>query len=190
MKKILIGLSLLFIMSGCDSEEKSLSCTSSNESNGVTTTTTYDVKYKDDQVKYVTITYDYNQTTSSKKQDGENADTDGITEDNNTTNNNEQNSDNVVDGVVGDAIDTTIDGVTDTILDLAGIKNNMQNQMSMYDNIEGLTYNVDVDNDNEYKVTYKIDVDVINEDELSRFDIRKDFSDLKSNYENLGYTCE
>ena len=184
MKKVLIGISILFIMSGCDSNTKTLSCTSSNESNGMTTTTIYDVEYKDDQVKHVTITYDYNQTTTT---DGTNADTDGIT---NNDDNNNLESDDVVDGAVGDAIDTTIDSVTNTILDLAGIRSNIQNQMTNYDNIDGLTYKVAVDNDNEYKVIYEIDMDKINEKDLSNFDVRKDFSDLKSNYENQGYTCE
>ena len=188
MKKILIYLSVLFLMSGCDNKTKDLSCTSTSETGGVRTTTTYNVKYMNDEVKHVTIIYDYNQQTNNNTTDGVNANTDGTTE--NNDNNNNLTSDDVVDGVVGDAIDTTIDGVKDTILDLAGIKSTIQNQMSTYDNIEGLTYKVDVDTNNEYKIIYEIDMDKIKEEDLTRFDVRKDFSETKSNYDNLGYTCE
>ena len=119
-----------------------------------------------------------------------NTDTDGL--DKNDTNNNDNTleSDEVVDGVVGDAIDTTIDGIKDTILDLAGIRNTYQNQISTYDNIEGFSYKVDVDNNNEYKVIYEIDMDKISDADLTRFGINRDFSDMKSDYEDLGYTCE
>ena len=62
--------------------------------------------------------------------------------------------------------------------------------MSTYDGIEGFTYSVDVDSDNEYKVIYKIDMDKINDDDLNRFNVGRDLSDLRTNYENSGYTCE
>ncbi len=198
MKKILLGLSVLFLMSGCDNGTDTLSCTSSSTANGVTTKTKYTIDYKDDDVKHVTITYDYNQdttnnntrnTTDDNKVDGVDADTDGMDTDKNTNNNN-LDSDDVVDGVVGDAIDGTVDGIKDTILDIAGIKNTYENQMSSYDNIEGFSYKVDVDTDNEYKVIYEIDMDKINDSDLTRFNITRDFSDLKTNYEDLGYTCK
>lgn len=188
MKKILVCLSILLLMSGCDNETKDLSCTSTNETGGVKATTTYNIKYKDDEIKYVTIIYDYNQITTNTT-DGINADTDGTTE-NEDTNNQDTTSDNVIDGVVGDAIDTTIDGVKNTILDLAGIKRTVQNQMNTFDNIDGLSYKVDIDTDNEYKITYEIDMDKVNDEDLARFDVSKDFSDTKTNYKDLGYTCE
>ena len=208
MKKLLIGLSVLFIISGCGDENKTLSCSSTSETNGVTTKTTYSVKYKDDEVNHVIITYDYtqennrNETDSNENNsennnqdntdtDGVNADTDGTTENNNTNkNDNTLESNEVVDGAVGDAIDNTIDGVKDTILDLAGIKSSFQNQMNIYDDIEGLTYKVDIDNDNEYKVIYEIDMNKISDEDLKRFDVVKDFSEMKTNYENQGYTCK
>lgn len=193
MKKLLIVLSVLFLMSGCNSESKTLSCTNTSEANGITTKTKYEIKYMNDEVKHVTITYDYNQTNNRKEVDGTNADTDGLdknTEGNTTTNDNNLQSDEVIDGVVGDAIDSTINGITDTILDLAGIKNNYQNQMSTFDNMEGFSYKVDVDNDNEYKITYDIDMDKISDEDLTRFNIGRDYSDIKSNYTDLGYTCE
>ena len=96
----------------------------------------------------------------------------------------------VVDGVVGDVIDGTVDGVTDTILDLAGIRNTYENQFSIYDNIEGFSYNVDVDNDNEYKVVYEIDMDKISDNDLATFNVTRGFQDIRTNYEDLGYTCK
>ena len=190
MKKLLIAFSALLFISGCGEESKTLSCSNTSESNGVTTNTKYEIKYQNDEVKHVTITYDYNQTTNNEV-DGTDADTDGLDRNDNTTNNdNNLESDDVVDGVVGDAIDTTINGVTSTILDLAGIKNTYQNQMSTYDNIEGFSYKIDVDNDNEYKIIYDIDMNKISNNDLARFDIDRDFSNLKTNYTNLGYTCE
>lgn len=196
MKKLLIGLSVLLLMSGCDSNTKTMSCSNTSESNGITTKTKYEIKYMDDEVKHVTITYDYNQTNNTKNNnevDGTNADTDGLDQNNDnntTTNDNNLQSDEVIDGVVGDAIDSTIDGVKDTILDLAGIKNNYQKQINTFNNMKGFSYKIDVDNDNEYKVIYEIDMDKISDEDLSRFNIGRDYSDIKSNYNDLGYTCE
>lgn len=223
MKKLLIGLSVLFLMSGCDNGTDTLTCTSRSTANGLTTDTKYEIKYKDDVVKYVTITYDYNQdtngngtttdntgnnntnnnttnnnarnndmndNTTNNNTDGINADTDGTTDDKDTTNNGNIDSDEVIDGAVGDTIDGVVDGVTDTILDLAGIKSTYENQMSSYNNIEGFSYDVDVDNDNEYKVVYKIDFDKISDSDLTRFNVDRDFSTIKANYEDLGYTCK
>lgn len=197
MKKILLVLSVLFLMSGCDNGTDTLSCSSTSTANGVTTKTTYNIDYKDDDVKHVTITYDYNQDTNNntnnanddEKMDGVDVDTDGIDNDK-ATRNNDLDSDDVVDGVVGDAIDGTVNGVKDTILDIAGIKNTYENQMSSYKNIEGFSYKVDVDNDNEYKVIYEIDMDKISDSDLTRFNVTRDFSDIKTNYEDLGYTCK
>lgn len=189
MKKILIALSLLFIMSGCDENTDSLSCSSTTTANGVTTKTNYDIDYVNDDVKYVTITYDYSQTNNNDDEmDGLNADTDGLDETDN--NNNNLDSDDVVDGVVGDAIDEAVEGVTDTILDIAGIKNRYENQLSTYDNIEGFSYEVDVDSNTEYKIIYKIDMNKIKDSDLAKFNVTRDFSDIRTNYEDLGYTCK
>lgn len=197
MKKILIVLSVLFLMSGCNNATDTLSCSSTTTANGVTTKTTYDIDYKDDDVKYVKITYDYSQdaTTNNTEDDndtmdGVDADTDGIDNDNTNDNDASVKSDDVVDGVVGDAIDGTVDGVKETILDLAGIKNRYENQLSAYDNIEGFSYKVDIDSNTEYKIIYEIDMDKISDTDLTRFDVTRDFSDIKANYEGLGYTCK
>ena len=160
MKKILIFLSILFLISGCGSN-KTLTCKAKNTANGMDTNIDYKAEYKDKNLKYVTITYDYlkndnnettgtvttttqttngtttttttNQSTTTNDKDGINADSDGIT--NNKSNKN-TTSDDVVDGLVGDTIDGAVDGVTNTILDLSGIKDKYENQITTYDGIE------------------------------------------------------
>ena len=159
MKKLLTALSVLVLMSGCDNTTTdTLSCNSTTTANGVTTKTSYDIEYQNDDVKYVTITYDYSQddVTADDEMDGVNADTDGLDEDDTTDNDERIDSEDVVDGVVGDAIDGTVDGVRETILDIAGIKNRYENQLSTYDNIEGFSYQVDMDSDTEYRIIYEI----------------------------------
>lgn len=219
MKKILIALALVCVLTGCDGDKKNLSCTKTTNANGLTTKTSYDIEYAGDDVKYLTITYDYSQGNNNDM-DGVNADTDGITENNNnarnntgnnnttgttnnTTNNTTRNNttgntsgnsglkaDDIVDGIVGDAIDETIEGVTETILDIAGIRNRYENQLATYDNIEGLTYDVDVDTNNAYRVIYKIDMTKISDNDLARFNATRDLSDLRTTYEGQGYTCK
>ena len=44
MKKLLIGLSVLLFMSGCGTETKTLSCSSTSDANGVTTNTKYNIE--------------------------------------------------------------------------------------------------------------------------------------------------
>ncbi len=221
MKKILIFLSILFLMSGCGDNNEKLTCSSKSTANGMTTNTDYEIEYKDNEVKFVTITYDYIQdennntdnttqdidttadtttgetnseieardnsttTNTTDDTDGINADSDGIT----TDDNNKSNSDDVVDGVVGDTIDGAIDGVTDTILDIAGIKDTYENQINSYGGIEGFSYKVDTDNDNEYKIIYRIDFEKISDTDLARFNLDRDLDTTRTNYEDLGYTC-
>lgn len=190
MKKLFIFFTVMFLVSGCDNAEtKTLSCKSTNDQNGITTTTKYDFKYLDDEIKHVTITYDYSRNNMNEDVDGVNADTDGLDE-NQDNNKNVTSSDDVVDGVVGDAIDETINTVTDTILDIAGIRDTFENQMSAFDGIEGFSYEVDTNTDNEYRVIYEIDMDKISDDDLSRFDIDRNFTNSRNSYEDLGYTCQ
>ena len=123
--------------------------------------------------------------------DGVDASTDGTTpNDGNVLNDGEITSDEVIDGVVGDSIDGLVDGVKDAILDLSGIRSMYQNQFSSFDNIMGLTYDVDVDSDTEYKVVYKIDFDKISDSDLTRFNVDRDFDRFKTSYEDLGYICK
>lgn len=189
MKKYLIAIAVLFVISGCNTTDtKSLSCTNTSTANGVTTKISYDVDYLDEDIKYVTITYDYQQDNTSDKTDGVDADTDGISK--NSDNNEDIDSNDVVDGVVGDTIDGIVDGVKDTILDIAGIKTSYENQLSVYDGIDGFSYKVDMDTDNRYKVIYKIDMDKIDDTDLNKFSVTRDINDFKTNYTSSGYTCK
>lgn len=198
MKKLFMLIMVLFVVSGCgeNDDTKTLSCSSTdvNDLSGITTKTKYDLQYVDDEIKHVTITYDYSQDTTNNGNDnvdGVDVDTDGI-DDNDDVNNNDNSvsSDEVVDGVVGDAIDETVDTVTDAILDIAGIRTTFENQFAAYDNMEGFSYEVDTDSDNEYKVIYEIDMDKISDANLATLNIDRDFGTTRTNYENSGYTCQ
>lgn len=194
MKKLFICFAVLFLASGCDNstDTKTLSCTNNNNNeNGIISETRYDFKYVGDEIKHVTITYDYTRDMTDENVDGVDADTDGLDQNDDANPDDDTlSSDEVVDGVVGDAIDETVDTVTDTILDIAGIRNNFEKQMSNYDNIEGFSYEVDTDSDDEYRVIYEIDMDKISDDNLSLFDIDRDFDTARTNYEDTGYTCQ
>ena len=215
MRKLFFAFLALLIMSGCSGDMSNLSCSNTTTSNGITTKTKYDIDYRKEDVKKLVITYEYVQdninnatannntdstanndtsrnatdNTTREKKDGVNSDTDGVSDKKDSNGN--LKSDDVVDGVVGDAIDSTIDGVTNTILDLAGIRSTYENQMNTYGNIEGFSYKVDKDLDNEYKVIYTFDMDKISDKDLATFNIpSKKFADLKKNYMDLGYTCK
>lgn len=220
MRKLFFAFLALLVMSGCSGDMSTLSCSNTTTSNGITTKTKYDIDYQKEDVKKLVITYDYVQdntnnatannntdsttnsdantnngtsrntdNTTREKKDGVNSDTDGVSDKKDSNGN--LKADDVVDGVVGDAIDSTINGVTNTILDLAGIRSTYENQMNTYGNIEGFSYKVDKDIDNEYKVIYTIDMDKISDKDLATFNIpSKKFADLKKNYVDLGYTCK
>lgn len=192
MKKLFIIFTILFVLSGCgeNKDSKTLSCSTTDKANGITTTTKYDFKYKNDEVDHVTITYDYVRDNANEDMDGVNADTDGLDEDNENVDDNVVNSDEVVDGVVGDTIDETVDTVTDTILDIAGIKNDNADEISNYNNIEGFSYEVATDTDDHYKVVYEIDMNKISDDDLEAFDIDRNLATSRGNYEDTGYTCK
>lgn len=187
MKKILICLGLMILVSGCGETTNSLQCNRTTTTNGLTTNVTYDIDYLEDDVKYVTITYNYKQdeNTTKKDLDGVGTGTDGTTQDDNT-----KEKDGIVDGVVGNAIDEGINTVTDTILDIAGIRKNYENQIATYDDIEGLEYKIDDSKDTEYTVVYKIDFNKIKDSDLARFNIDRKFTTTKTTYENQGYTCK
>ena len=198
MKKLLLCLSTLLLISGCGEKNSKLTCTSQNRSSYMTTDTKYDIEYDDNKVKTVTITYDYKKNddntnpadNNNNNKDGVNADTDGTTKDNDDNNNGVTSSDEIIDGAVGDTIDGIVDGVTDTILDISGIRNTYDNQIATYENIEGFSYDIKEDTDNKYKVVYKIDFDKISDSDLTRFNLDRDLDTIKSNYEDSGYTCK
>lgn len=213
MKKISIfltvtGVSLL--LSGCGTNNM-LTCTDEVNANGMTTKTTYNIEYKGNDVKHLKITYHYTQDNEvdgiGTGTDGSSADgtdrnnrvteEDNVTEDgtnnrNNTdmdgtiNSNESDDSDDFVDGAVGDAVDT----VTDTILDLSGIRERYTNQLNTYRNIQGFTSDVEVDNDDEYKIAYDIDYDTISDSDLSLFNASRDLDTLRDNYESQGLTCK
>ena len=188
MKKLLICLGITLLLSGCGETNESLQCNQSITANGLTTNTTYDIEYdENDTVKYVTITYEYteDQYTTKNNLDGVGTDTDGTTEDDDINEN-----DGIVDGVVGAAIDEGVEAVTDTILDIAGIKNNYEQQLAEYDDIEGFSYTVDRNLDNEYTIVYKIDLDKISDTDLARFNINENLKNTRTTYESQGYTCK
>lgn len=187
MKKILVCLGITLLLSGCGETTDSLQCKQSITANGLTTNTTYNIDYDEDDVEYVTITYNYSQDeyTTEDNMDGVGTGTDGTTEDDDINEN-----DGIVDGVVGDTIDEGVETITETILDIAGIKNNYEQQLTAYNDIEGFDYTVDRDLENEYTVVYKIDLNKINDTDLQRFNIDRNLTNLRTTYETQGYTCK
>jgi len=187
MKKILVFLGITLLLSGCGETTESLQCKQSITANGLTTNTTYDIDYENDDIKYVTITYNYKQDeyTTRNNLDGVGTGTDGTTQDDDVNEN-----DGIVDGVVGDAVDEGVETITDTILDIAGIKNNYEQQLTMYDDLEGFDYKVDRNLENEYTVVYKIDLDKIDDTDLTTFNIDRNLKNTRTTYEDQGYVCK
>lgn len=193
MKKIILCLGIMFLISGCNGATNRMKCNSTTTTAGLTTDTTYEIDYKEKDVKYVKITYKYNQENANvSTTDGVGTGTDGTTRDreSNTTSTTSDKND-VVGGAVGSTVDEGIDAVTDTILDIAGIKTRQEQLLQGYNNITGFSYDIkDKDNDNEYTVIYKIDLTKINDTDLARFNIDRNIDTLKTTYENQGYTCK
>jgi hypothetical protein len=202
MKKIILCLGIMFLISGCNGATNNMKCNSTTTTAGLTTDTTYEIDYKDKDVKYVKITYKYNQeNANTSTTDGVGTGTDGTTRDRTSdtsstsatsdTTSTTSDKNDVVGGVVGSAVDDGIDAVTDTILDIAGIKTRQEQLLQGYNNITGFSYDVkDKDNDNEYTVIYKIDLTKISDTDLARFNIDRNIDILKTTYENQGYTCK
>ena len=181
MKKIIVLLVAILIVSGCTTSpmEDKLYCESTTTSGNLTTKTSYDITYTDNDVKFTKIVYEYSQIVDNTE-DGVGTGTDGTTEDDDTKN------DGIVDGKVGDAVDD----VTDAILDLAGIRTMYTNRLNEYDKIEGFTGIVDDNEQNKYKVTYEIDLTKISDDDLSKFNLDRNYNTLKSSLEDQGLTCK
>ncbi len=206
MKKTLLLIAVIIILSGCGTD-KTLTCSTDNNLGTVTSNSKYLIEYRDNEVKKLTVTYEYNDNHT----DGVGTGTDGTTEDNdldskiddkndtdmNTdTNNNaddtntDANDDEVIGGVVGESLDDVITGITDGILDIAGIKTRHDARFGTYTNTEGFMRTIDVDNDTDYKVTYTYDLTKLSDDDITALGISKDFDTLKSNYTNQGLTCK
>ena len=199
MKKLILCLGIIALLTGCGKEEKMMTCTNETTTNGLTSGTEYLVTYTDDEVSHVRITYNYNQDTHT---DGVGTGTDGTTEDgkeDNTTddedktdgvieNNNEDNNE-IVDGIVGDTADMLIGGMYNTILDISGLKDRHTNDMNTT-NIEGFTSSVEDNTNSSYKVVYNLDLTKISDEDINRFNVDRSYQTLRDNYTNQGLTCK
>lgn len=179
MKKALIIIAVIAVLSGCGTTN-TLTCTTSNTMGTFTSNTTYKIDYSGNDVKKLTVTYDYR----DKHVDGVGTGTDGITDDTDTDN------DGIIDGVVGEALDDVVTGITNGILDMAGIKTRHNTRFGTYANTTGFTTNIDVDNDTDYKVTYTYDFAKLSDTDITNFGISKDFNTLKTSYTDRGLTCK
>ena len=182
MKKIKLCLGIITLLSGCGEKEEVLTCTKETTYNGLTSGTKYEVTYKNDEVKHVKITYDYNQDTTT---DGVGTGTDGTTNEDGKV----KQEDGVVGGAVGEATSDIIGGIYDTILDLSGLKTRHTNQINNT-NIEGFTSKVEGNTNTSYKVVYDLDLTKISDTDITKFNVDRNFTTLKNNYTNQGLTCK
>lgn len=181
MKKALLIIAVIAVLSGCGTTE-TLTCTSSNTVGNITSNTTYMVEYQGNDVKMLTVTYDYN----DDHVDGVGTGTDGTTEDEDTA----TEDDGIVDGVVGEALDDVVSGVADGILDIAGIRNRHNTRFGTYTNTEGFSTMIDSDNDTDYKVTYTYDLNKLSDTDITTFGISRNINSLRTSYTKRGMTCK
>lgn len=196
MKKIILCIGIVALLTGCGEEEQMMTCTRETTNNGLTSGTEYLITYTDDEVSHVRITYNYNQNTTT---DGVGTGTDGTTEDGKEDKNNNNNTDGVIEdnddndgivgGIVGDGADMLIGGIYNTILDISGLKDRHTRDMNTT-NIEGFTSNVQNNTNNSYKVVYDLDLTKISDDDIDRFNVDRSFTSLKDTYTNQGLTCK
>lgn len=179
MKKALLIIAVIAVLSGCGTTE-TLTCTTNNTVGTLTSKSTYKIDYMNNEVKKLTVTYEYNDNHT----DGVGTGTDGTTDDTDTDN------DGIIDGVVGEALDDVVTGVSDGILDIAGIKSRHNARFGTYTNTEGFMTKIDNDNDKDYKVTYTYDLSKLSDTDLATFGIDRDFNTQKTTYTNRGLTCK
>ena len=187
MKKILMFIFFILLLSGCDtSKMDTMSCEKEYDTNnGIDTKITYSIDYENNEVKKVRMTYDYTQNDNvDNVTDGVGTGTDG------TTNDTQKDKDGIIDGVIGNGIDAIVGSVTDAILDLSGLKERHANVQGTYGNMTGFSVQNTTDTDNNYKVTYVIDFDTISDDDLKKLNLSRDIDTLKNNYISQGYTCK
>lgn len=179
MKKALLIIAVIAVLSGCGSND-TLTCTTSNTVGDFTSNTTYMVEYKNNDVKMLSVTYDYR----DDHVDGVGTGTDGTTNDTDTDDN------GIIDGVVGEALDDVVTGITDGILDMAGIRTRHNTRFGSFTNTEGFTTKIDNDNDTDYRVTYIYDLNKLTDTDITTFGISRDFETLRTSYTNRGMTCK
>ena len=98
MKKALLIIAVIAVLSGCTTNTKTLTCTSENTSGNITSKTKYMIDYEGNDVKKLTVTYDYKDNHT----DGVGTGTDGTTSDNDPDDN------GIIDGVVGETLDDVV----------------------------------------------------------------------------------
>lgn len=180
MKKVLLIMAVIAVLSGCGTND-SLTCTAENTLGNISSNTTYKIDYRDNDVKMMTVTYEYRDGHI----DGVGTGTDGTTEDDDTTN----ETDGIINGVVGEALDDVVTGVTNTILDLADIRTRHNARFGTYTNTDGFMTSIDTNNDNDYKVTYTYDFSKLSDDDITSFGISRNFDTMQSMYTSRGLTC-
>lgn len=183
MKKTLLIIAVIAILSGCrmnNAKDEILICKANNTIGNITSNTTYKIDYMNNDVKKVTVTYDYR----DNHVDGVDTGTDGTTDDT------DPDDDGIVDGVVGEALDDVVTGITDGILDMAGIRTRHNSRFGTYTNTDGFMTNIDSDNDTDYRITYTYDLTKLSDSDLSIFGIDRDIDTIRSNYEDRGLTCK
>ena len=180
MKKALLIIAVIAVLSGCGTND-SLTCTTENTLGNISSSTTYKIDYRDNDVKMMTVTYEYKDGHT----DGVGTGTDGTTEDDDTAG----ETDGVIDGVVGEALDDVVTGVTNTVLDLADIRTRHNNRFGTYTNTNGFMTSIDTNNDNDYKVTYTYDFSKLSDADVASFGISRDFDTMQNMYTSRGLTC-
>lgn len=195
MKKALIILIAVVALSGCGTNEMT-TCTNETKVGNITSKTVYTVEHKDNDVKKIMITYEYNDNHT----DGVGTGTDGTTKDKiadeednpKETNENKTKTDN--DGLIGgaakEALDDIVTGIADGIIDIASIKESHNTKFGTYTRVEGFTRTVDVDNTNDYKVTYTYDLTKLSDTDITALGVNKNYNTLKQSYIDRGLTCK
>ena len=180
MKKALLIIAVIAVLSGCGTND-TLTCTNENTVGNISSTTTYKIDYRNNDVRMMTVTYEYKDNHT----DGVGTGTDGTTEDDDVIG----ETDGVIDGILGEALDDVVDGTTNTILDLADIRTRHNNRFGNYTNTNGFMTSIDTNTDNDYKITYTYDFSKLSDEDITNLGITRDLDTLRTTYTNRGSTC-
>ena len=193
MKKIFFTLLIgVFMITGCGAgATKTMKCTYQNSTGSISSKTTYNIDYENNDVKKVRVTYNYHFEQLNDIDGDGNNDVDGVgTGTDGTTNDTQIDNDGIIDGVVGSAIDSIVSGVTGTILDISGLRDRHATVQNTYGSIPGFSIQNTTDNtDNDYTVSYIIDYDTISDTDLGTLNLSRDIDTIRSNFTNQGFTC-